>query len=342
MAVTYGFYNSFNGDRRYDALQMSSIFDGIIRDGVFMYVTDRLLVSADGASMFVRVAPGRAWFNHTWTLNDAILPVAIPQSEVVLSRIDAVVIDVNQDTRTNDILVVSGTPSSNPLKPTLAKGPSHWQYPLAYVRVNAQTTTIRQADITNAVGTSECPWVTGPLETVSIDSLFNSWRDEYNRFYTEETSKWRLFYDEETARMLATAASWRKLWQEWYDEYTSRGSDSFEEFLTSSREEFMTWFQTIRDILDGDTAGNIADILQDHERRITILERFKHDVEVDNIIRSPLQVLDSIYDAILDENGETITDENDDVISAESIYFLADLENEDNELIEVVQPICFC
>lgn len=82
MAVSYGFYNSLNGDRKYDALQMSSIFDGIIRDGVFMYVTGQMLVSADGSSMTVQVAPGRAWFNHTWTLNDTILPIIIPQSKV--------------------------------------------------------------------------------------------------------------------------------------------------------------------------------------------------------------------------------------------------------------------
>ena len=34
MALTYGFYNSKNGDRKYDAVAMSRMFDGIIRDGV--------------------------------------------------------------------------------------------------------------------------------------------------------------------------------------------------------------------------------------------------------------------------------------------------------------------
>ena len=35
MAVTYGFYDSTGGDRKYNALQMGSIFDGIIQDGVY-------------------------------------------------------------------------------------------------------------------------------------------------------------------------------------------------------------------------------------------------------------------------------------------------------------------
>ena len=36
MAVTYGFYNSSNGDRKYNALQFSRLFEGIIRDGGFL------------------------------------------------------------------------------------------------------------------------------------------------------------------------------------------------------------------------------------------------------------------------------------------------------------------
>ena len=46
MALTYGFYNSQNGDRMYDATDISSIFDGIIKDGVFMSIGDAFIVSA--------------------------------------------------------------------------------------------------------------------------------------------------------------------------------------------------------------------------------------------------------------------------------------------------------
>lgn len=35
MAFTFGFYNSLNGDRKYNAEQVSSIFDGLISDGVY-------------------------------------------------------------------------------------------------------------------------------------------------------------------------------------------------------------------------------------------------------------------------------------------------------------------
>ena len=46
MAVTYGFYNALNHDRLYDAIQMSSIFDGIIRDGIFSTIGDTMIVTS--------------------------------------------------------------------------------------------------------------------------------------------------------------------------------------------------------------------------------------------------------------------------------------------------------
>lgn len=76
MSVTFGFYNSKEGDRRYDAIQMSSIFDGIIQDGILQHVGTAMVVK-ESEAMIINVGVGRAWFNHTWTLNDALLPLVV-------------------------------------------------------------------------------------------------------------------------------------------------------------------------------------------------------------------------------------------------------------------------
>lgn len=47
MTVTFGFYNSLNSDRLYNALQMSSLFDGIITDGVFASIGTSMIVTPD-------------------------------------------------------------------------------------------------------------------------------------------------------------------------------------------------------------------------------------------------------------------------------------------------------
>ena len=111
MAVTYGFYNSVSGDRKYDARQMASIFDGVIVDGVYQSIGTALIVTAS-SGLQVSVGIGRAWFNHTWTLNDAVLPLTLAPADVVLSRIDAVILEVDSRdaARSNSIRVVTGTP----------------------------------------------------------------------------------------------------------------------------------------------------------------------------------------------------------------------------------------
>ena len=119
MSVTYGFYNSLNGDRKYDATQLSSLFDGLIIDGIFASIGTCFVVKAD-TGIIVNVGIGKAWFNKTWTLNDAILPMEAPISEILLDRIDALVIEVNtsEAVRANSIKFIKGTPSSSPVNPT--------------------------------------------------------------------------------------------------------------------------------------------------------------------------------------------------------------------------------
>lgn len=184
MAFTCGFFNSENGDRKYNAEQMSAIFDGIIADGVFTTIGDHMAVSA-GTGMQVLVGTGKAWFDHTWNVNDAAYPLAIAASDVTLSRIDAIVLETNHSdsVRLNKLRVVQGTVASSPVKPTLTNSEKVHQHPLAWVRVAPGVTQIAASAIENAVGTLACPFVTGIIETTSIDDLFNQWNGEFDEWF---------------------------------------------------------------------------------------------------------------------------------------------------------------
>lgn len=143
MALTFGFYNSIDGDRTYDAIQVGQIFDGIITDGIYATYLKAMVVKASDNASEVIVQPGRSWFNHTWTYVDADYPVTAPAPEVILDRVDALVLDINAEysNRENSILWVQGTPASvNPERPTLVNTVTHHQYPLAYVYRKAGTT----------------------------------------------------------------------------------------------------------------------------------------------------------------------------------------------------------
>lgn len=184
MAFTCGFFNSENGDRKYNAEQMSAIFDGIIADGVFTTIGDHLAVSA-GTGMQVLVGTGKAWFDHTWNVNDAAYPLAIAASDVTLSRIDAIVLETNHSdsVRLNKLRVVQGTVASNPVKPSLTNSEKVHQHPLAWVTVAPGVTQIAASAIENAVGTSACPFVTGIIATTAIDDLFNQWNGEFDEWF---------------------------------------------------------------------------------------------------------------------------------------------------------------
>lgn len=227
--ITYGFYDSLNGDRKYSAIQFGSMFDGMVQDGIFMSIGTCFRVTP-GEGMMLQVGIGRAWFDHTWTLNDAIMPIYLDQSELLLNRIDAIVIDVDhrQEYRKNDIIVIKGTPATVPEKPVLEKTSLHKQYPLAYVTVSAKVTAIRAADIESAIGTSATPYVTGLLETVNIDALLDQWKDQWLRFYEIQTKEmqdtnaywketWEEFYNAQEAEILATNDLWKETWSQFFE-----------------------------------------------------------------------------------------------------------------------------
>lgn len=244
MAVTYGFYNAINHDRLYDAIQMSSIFDGIIRDGIFSTIGDTMIVTSPEDGMYVNVGSGRAWFNHTWTLNDTDYPIEAEEAEVVLDRIDAVILEVNSSTevRANSIKFLKGTPSSNPVKPTLTHNTEVNQYALAYVRIKAGQTTIFQSDIENAVGTDETPFTTGVLQQVSIETLLKQWEAEFNTYFTN-------FKDTSTTEFNNWFATKVSEYTAWFAQMQTNMDSNFN--------EFDAWFQRMKGQLSEDAAGHL-------------------------------------------------------------------------------------
>ena len=163
---------------------MSQIFDGIINDGVFANIGTAMVVTA-GSGLTVNVGLGRAWFNGTWTLNDAIYPIEASASDVLLDRYDAVVLEVDQreSVRANRIFIKEGTAASSPKYPTIEKTGGVYQYPLCYITRKAGSSEITQADIENRVGTIDCPFVTGILSTVSTDTLTQQWNAQFNEMF---------------------------------------------------------------------------------------------------------------------------------------------------------------
>lgn len=226
MAFSYGFYNSLNGDRKYDSEDLSRMFDGIIYDGVIGAVGDTFAVKA-GTGNTVNVSSGRAWFNHTWTYNDAPMPISCGSAAVLLDRYDAIVLEVNtaSDVRKNSIKVVTGTEASKPVKPTMENTEFVHQYPLAYIKRPAGSTSISQSNIENAVGTEDCPICTGVLKSLNVEQMMAQWEAQFDE-----------------------------------------------------------WFQSAKDTLSGDVAGNLLNKIEKAEDKIPYM--YTATLNVNNWIRS--------------------------------------------------------
>lgn len=239
MAVTSGFFNSINSDRRYDALQMAELFDGLINDGVYETIYNQFRVSPSEA-FTIQVDTGRGWFNHTWIKNDGIKLLALDEPEVLYDRIDAVVIEVDHrdEVRADDIKVVKGTPSAEPERPTLSNENDVYQHPLAYILVKSNTIEISASDITNMVGSSACPFVTGVVSVMDIDWLMAQWQSQWEDKMKDHDRDWDIWYKEHTSQ---------------YDY------------------DFNYWFSQLQLVLEGDVVTNLTKKILDLEEQMKML-----------------------------------------------------------------------
>lgn len=266
-SVTCGFYNSLNGDRTYDTLQMSSLFDGIIRDGIFASIGDCFVTHA-GSGTTINVGTGKAWFNRTWTLNDAILPIDCGESELLMNRIDALVIEVDttEATRDNFIKVIKGVPSERPNKPELNTTSGVYQYPICYIERAAGSTVIVEENIENMVGTEGTPFVSGILEVISFDSVLGKWRADLDTFIQNEKAYIAAFMDDQEGDF-----------NEWFSQMKTLMQDVVTETTTWSdnqKNTILAWFDDMKDQLSVDAAINLQLQIDNEEAKRLLMIGF--------------------------------------------------------------------
>lgn len=198
-----GFYNSRLNNNKYDkvysASEMSKLFDGLILDGVYLSSKDGdetnkqfVTTALDTPAMKVKTAPGRAWFNGRYIILDTETEYSVNAADSTYPRIDALVIEIRTAGTTYDpgpvytercalIRVVAGTPAENPVKPTMSQGTSGvYQYPIAFINVRKQTTTIENHDVQYVVGI-DTPYFAWLGEGLSISELYSKWKVSLGR-----------------------------------------------------------------------------------------------------------------------------------------------------------------
>ena len=234
MAIESGYYNSLNGDRKYNAETMSKYFNGLFTRGVLQNYQGKFVVE-ENEGMTVIVSSGKAYFSDgKWIENTTDLLVNIEAADVVLNRIDRIVLrnDRTKEGRKATVEVKKGTPSGSPTAPELTNNEDIEELSLATISVTAKQSEIKQINITNTIpDTDVCGYVTGIIEQVDTSDLYKQYQDAYKEFYDDNDERFNDLYTGNESRF--------------DDMYTENGK-KLDDQLEENDDTFNEWFSGIK------------------------------------------------------------------------------------------------
>ena len=185
--ITYGFFDSVDGDRKYNADDISNFFLKLISDGVFPTPANSMQVQ-EVSGMTVKVSAGWGFIKCKWINNDSDLYLTLDEPDIILDRKDRIVMRLNKDTRLIEIAIKKGTPAepAYTAPPELQRDESIWELSLAYINVEpeAKTRGIRQMDIGDERPYEHlCGWVTGKIQEIDTTNLFAQYDNAFWSFF---------------------------------------------------------------------------------------------------------------------------------------------------------------
>ena len=173
MATTFGFFNSQNGDRTYNAEQIGDMFEGLVSQGVYDTVGDGFVVQPS-SGLTISIGSGRAVVVDKWINNDAAVTMTLNPAHVTLNRYTAIVLRLNLENREITLEMVDGANSTSPVKPTLTRTSVIYEICLAYIYVAGGATSITTTNITDTRWDSN---LCGYVKLLPNPSIERTWAD---------------------------------------------------------------------------------------------------------------------------------------------------------------------
>lgn len=275
MAQECAFFNAeLNGeeyDRVYLAETFAAYFASFIGNGVYLdSLEDLEVVDQDVPNMSIQVLSGQAWINGYWYRNTTAYTLPISIADGTLARIDRVVLRWDAEARDIYLTVLDGTPSANPVPPAITRNSDYYDLVLAEVSVAAGVTIITQSAITDTRSDpSVCGWVTGVIEQIDLSELYTQWTTFFNEFkqdYTDAFTQWAAQQETDFENWSAAQKNIYNNWiagcQEDYNTWIAAFELAANTWYSEQQQEFIDWFEHIRDILDDDVAGHLQNEIE--------------------------------------------------------------------------------
>lgn len=187
MTFRSGFWNSIDGDRTYSAEDMAIPFDGVITEGVFANWGDAFKATVINEST-ITIGSGKAWLSKRWIQNDSVYQMPIEVSNYASStepRTVVVCLDLKVEPyyRFAQFIIEEQrnyNSYTDMLNAITDRNTGRNTLVLFSVNFAAGDSSIQRTNITNLVGTAWCPYVTSPVQTVTVDDIREKWNTSYD------------------------------------------------------------------------------------------------------------------------------------------------------------------
>ena len=179
MAQRYGFFNSVNNDRVYDASDVANFLSKFFTNGIF---NNSLAVSSND-NMTVSVAIGSANINGYAYENTEVLTLDIDEADSTLSRIDSVICRLDLTNRQINVMILQGNYATTPSQPSITRTGTIYDLRLANISVPAGATRITADMITDTRFTNDCGNVVGTVQQIDTTDVFKQYETYFNNWF---------------------------------------------------------------------------------------------------------------------------------------------------------------
>lgn len=269
------FWNSDNGDRKYNADSLERWLKKFFTSGVFQ--GDLQVLESSG--MTVNVNTGYCNLFGKVGLFEVVNSLTLDSAHSVYPRIDTVVVERNDVDRIIYLKVVKGAYSGNAPRPTAPvwdEDEGVYQLVLAQIYVGAGVSSITQANITDKrADSSVCGYITGTVTEMDFSQFviqfddyyanfvdesgneYTTWKNDRNADYAawksdKETNfnTWEQGFKQNANTWIAQQEAAQEQWQEDFQGDSDEWKDGFETALTN-------WYSQMQGQISQDAAVNL-------------------------------------------------------------------------------------
>ncbi len=271
MKEDYGFFNSKDRDRCYNAKDWADYFFPFFRTGVF----NGHLQIVENEGMSIKATPGYAWIDgykyHLW--DEGVLDLEMASGN--MNRKDSIVVRLDLTNKWVRMFCKTGSYyAGTAIPPTPEISATIHEIVIAHVSVAAGTTRITQSMIEDTrMNKTICGWVCGAVDqidfsqiTAQFEGFFADYRknisDEFKQFqenagnYCDQFVAW-------VAGKKAEITTWQGKEEEEFDAWVEEFVNKWESWLLGEtkgwQEEIIDWFNNLREQLTENAAVSLQE-----------------------------------------------------------------------------------